>query len=164
MKRYHVWNGSTTPLRYSVHLHPIKDLMSLPKKECATYLPWHCISSHITQRTGHQQMPQPSVPRLRSCQNIQWPKTCWNRILMNALYVRVFNNDFSCRSTNENKCFKMNSTRTWSNTLDHARVFLRFHENATNRDSIRLNTNKFDNMGLFSPKHITHGYDVAGPT
>ena len=46
----------------------------------------------------------------------------------------------------------------------HARVFLRFHENATNRDSIRLNTNKFDNMGLLSRKHITHGKDVAGPT
>ncbi len=48
--------------------------------------------------------------------------------------------------------------------ISHECVFFRFHENATNRDSIRLNTNKFDNMGLFSPKHITHGEDVAGPT
>ncbi len=46
----------------------------------------------------------------------------------------------------------------------HARVFLRFHENATNHDLIQLNTNKLDNMGLFSPKHITQGEDVAGPT
>ena len=43
-------------------------------------------------------------------------------------------------------------------------LFLRFHENATNRDSIRLNTNKFGNMGLLPQKHITHEKDLAGPT
>ena len=28
----------------------------------------------------------------------------------------------SCRSTNENKCFKINSTRTWSSTLERMHV------------------------------------------
>jgi len=49
-------------------------------------------------------------------------------------------------------------------SIAHERVFLRFHENATNRYSIRLNTNQFEYMGQFSRKHFTHRKDVADPT
>jgi hypothetical protein len=145
------WNKrNSIMLNYELNLMPNSFIASWSITMCETEAPLAiaiqstCIASKtlchylrkIAQRTSSDivSVPiQPNVQDTNRCLNhlfhnfaavkkIQWPKTRWNRILVNALYVRVFNYDFSCRSTNENKCFKINSTRTWTNTLERTHV------------------------------------------
>jgi hypothetical protein len=64
-------------------------------------------------------------------------------------------------NTNENRYLKIVSTIPRPDLQHMCGAFLPFHASAIARDSIRLNRNQIDYIGLFSQKQIMHGKEVA---
>ena len=85
-----------------------------------------------------------SIESINICQRTsQWTqmRTCTSRSSQHACYQSPKNSMTRCSA--------------------HSCVFLRFHSNAIARNSIKLNINRIDCMGLFSQKRIMHGKEVA---